>query len=121
MSRSSSALRSQSLDWIGRDLSRAQRRAGSDRHRLAPLVAGALLAALALASVRVEVIRLRYDLADAVAEEKTLLERHRTLTFTVRALRNPIRLSGFAERMGLAQPARVVELPVEAAGAGGAQ
>ena len=74
MSRDSSTVRSQNLDWIGRDFSRAERRAGPGRQHLAPLVAGALLAALALASVRIEVIRLRYDLADAVTEEKALLE-----------------------------------------------
>ncbi len=119
MSRSSGAVRNQRLDWIGRDLSRRHRRMHRERRRVAPLVVGALLAALTLAAVRIEVIRLRYDLADAVSEEKALLEQHRALTFEVRALRNPIRLSEFAERMGLGQPARVVEIPTEAEAAGG--
>ena len=120
MSRSSTALRSQRVDWIGRDFSRSHTTVATRRRRVAPLVAGALLAALALAAVRIEVIRLRYDLADAVSEEKALLEQQRVLTFEVRALRNPVRLTEFAERMGLAQPARVVEIPDRAAGAGAA-
>ena len=120
MSRSSTALRSQRFDWIGRDFSRSHTTAATRRRRVAPLVAGALLAALALAAVRTEVIRLRYDLADAVAEEKALLEQQRALTFEVRALRNPVRLTQLAERMGLAQPARVLEIPDQATYARGA-
>ncbi len=120
MSRSSTALRSQRLDWIGRDFSHSRKPSAARRRGVAPLVAGALLAALALAAVRIEVIRLRYDLANAVTQEKALLEQQRVLTFEVRGLRNPVRLTKLAERMGLAQPARVVEIPNPAADAGGA-
>ncbi len=120
MSRSSTALRSQRVDWIGRDFSRSHTTVATRRRRVAPLVAGALLAALALATLRIEVIRLRYDLADAVVEEKALLEQQRALTFEVRSLRNPVRLTELAQRMGLAQPARVLEIPHQAADARGA-
>jgi hypothetical protein len=69
-----------------------------------------VLAALALASMRIDIIRMGYDLADAIAVEKSLLEERRALTARVRTLRDPRRLNEIARRQGLARAERVIDL-----------
>jgi len=87
-------------------------------------VAGALLAALALASLRLEIFRLRYALAEAVEVEQDLLERRGALVVEVARLRDPRRLRRIARERGFRLPERVIQLeatappstPVAAAG-----
>jgi len=100
------------LDLVGRDMARGDRVFGR-RLRVHPaLLAVALIAALALAALRVDLIRVRYGLADAVADEKALLEQRRETLARVRALRDPARLAGLAEDYGLTRPDRIIELPL---------
>lgn len=69
-----------------------------------------MLAALALASLRIDIMRMGYDLADAIAVEKALLEERRTLTAEVRALRDPRRLAQIARKRGLSRAENVIDL-----------
>ena len=73
-------------------------------------VAGALLAALALASLRLEIFRVRYALAEAVEVEQLLLERRRGLVVEVARLRDPRRLRRIAQQRGFGLPERVIQL-----------
>jgi hypothetical protein len=72
---------------------------------LGTIAAGAVCAALLLVSLRMDSIRLRYALADAVRVEQELLDQQRRLTVQVRHLRDPRRLEALAGELGLA-PAR---------------
>ena len=103
----------------GSDLARV-RQIGRRRGRAFPaLLVGALIAALFLAALRVDLIRMRYGLGAAMSEEKRLLEEQRELTAELRRLRDPLRLARLSRRLGLARPERVIELPpVSAATAG---
>ena len=98
------------VDLVGRDF--AQRRATGRTWpgSFPALLAGVLLAALALAALRVDLIRVRYGLGQAMQEEKQLLEQDRALRAKVGSLRDPNRLASLAPRYGLARPARVLDL-----------
>jgi hypothetical protein len=97
-------------ELVGRDLSHSRTvRRGFER-ALPALIAGALLAALALTALRVDLIRVRYGLGQAMREEQALREQDRALRARVGALRDPTRLARLAPRYGLARPARVLEL-----------
>ena len=97
-------------DLIGRDLAPIRREANR-RSRLLPVaLVGALLAALCLAALRIDLIRQRYALAAAMREEKELLEEHHLLTARVRSLRDPARLARLAHRLDFERPKRVIEI-----------
>jgi hypothetical protein len=97
-------------DLIGRDLAPIRREANR-RSRLLPVaLVGALMAALCLAALRIDLIRQGYALAAAMREEKELLEEHHLLTARVRSLRDPARLALLASRLGFERPERVIEL-----------
>jgi hypothetical protein len=94
----------------GRDLARVRTTPRSGRRLLATLITGALLAAFSLAALRIDILRLRYALADALAQEHALLEEHRAATARLEALRDPARLAALADERGLSRPRRVIEL-----------
>ena len=94
----------------GRDLARVRTAPRSRRQFLAILLAGGLLAGFSLVALRVDNLRLRYALADALAQQQTLLEEHRAATARLEALRDPARLTALAEERGLVRPQRVIEL-----------
>ena len=95
---------------IGRDLAR-MRVLAPRRRRFAPLaLLGMLLAALCLAALRIDLIRVRYGLAEAVRKERSLLDEHRALRARLGTLRDPTRLARLAADLKLARPQRVVEL-----------
>jgi len=71
-----------------------------------------LLAGLAVAALRVDLIRVRYGLAQALEGERTLLEERRNVLAEVRALRDPARLARLAEKRGFARPERILDLPM---------
>lgn len=97
---------------IGRDLA-AMPLQTSPRKRLLPIaLVGALIGGLCLAALRVDLIRQRYDLAEAMKTEKELLDRKRMLTAAVRRLRDPARLARIAEERGFVRPERVIDLEV---------
>jgi len=105
-------------ELIGRDLARVRIAPPSRRRLLAVLLAGSLVAGLSLAALRVDILRLRYALADAVEEEKRLFEEHRVATAHLEALRDPARLASLADTRGLTPPTRVIELAPAAREAG---
>jgi hypothetical protein len=74
------------------------------------LMAGALLAGFSLAVLRIDILRLRYALADALAAEQVLLERRSVEIARLEALRDPARLAALADERDLSRPQRVIEL-----------
>jgi hypothetical protein len=95
----------------GRDLARMRRRERTRHPVLPAALIGGLLAALFLAALRVDLIRIGYGMAAAVREEKALLEVRRGHTAALRKLRDPVRLMRLATAQGLKPPERSVELP----------
>lgn len=77
---------------------------------LGTVAAGAVCAALLLVSLRMDSIRLRYALADAVRVEQELLDQQRRLIVQVRHLRDPRRLEALAGEIGLAPAACLIDL-----------
>jgi len=75
-------------------------------------IALGLLAGLAIAALRVDLIRARYGLAESLERERALLEERRSVLAEVRSLRDPARLARIAEGRGFGRPARIVDLPV---------
>lgn len=109
-------------DLVGRDFARV--RASTARlstRRIAWLVGIAFTCALALAALRIDILRVRYALGAAIREEKALVQQQRQETATLEALRHPSRLVELAEQRGFAPPRRVIDLrraasqPVESA------
>ena len=90
---------------------RRRTEAADKRRWLALAIAGFLLAGLTVTALRVDLIRVRYGLADAVREEKALLEEKRQALARRRSLRDPLRLARLAAERGLARPERIVDLP----------
>jgi len=74
------------------------------------LLVAALLAGLGLAALRIDILRLRYALADAVETERELLEEQRVWTAQAATLRDPARLAELARERGFGRPTRVIEL-----------
>jgi hypothetical protein len=95
---------------VGRDFAQSRNPDRPWRGALPALLAGVLIAALAIVTLRVDLIRVRYGLGEEMKEERELLERDRALRAEVGSLRDPIRLARLAPRYGLARPARVLEL-----------
>jgi len=96
---------------IGRDLADRPAVLAGRTRRAAPWIALALLAALLLAALRVDVIRMRYAQAEALAAEQRLIDRNRDLTVRMRQLRDPARLAERAQALGFVRPERVIDLP----------
>ncbi|MCG8591861.1 MAG: hypothetical protein MJE66_21415, partial [Proteobacteria bacterium] len=87
---------------------RAQRRGALLR---GPLIAAAAAAALLLVALRVDGVRMRYALAHALEQERQLELTQRELTVEVQRLRDPMRLSREADRLGFVRPEALVDLP----------
>ncbi len=75
-----------------------------------PLLMTSILAALLLVALRDEVTDMSYELAEAGALERELLEQKRALTVEMRRLRDPARLVEQAEILGFRRPERVIDL-----------
>ena len=75
-----------------------------------PLLTTSILAALLLVALRGEVTDMSYELAEAGALERELLEQKRALTVEMRRLRDPARLVEQAEILGFRRPERVIDL-----------
>lgn len=110
LDRSSRRRRGTRRTLTGRDLAHV-RTAPRRRRRLpAALLLAALVAGLSLAALRVDILRLRYALADALEQEQDLLERRSVATARLEGLRDPARLASLAKKRGLSRPSRVIEL-----------
>lgn len=105
-------------DTVERDYAPLRTRGRSTSRPWLVLAVGTLAAALLIASVRVSILRLRYQLSAAVTEETQLLERQRAVTVELRKLRDPARLHKLASELGFVRPERVIQLSVPAAGIG---
>lgn len=108
---------------VGKDLAERPRRARRRSGLRLPFALGAIAAALLLVTLRVEILRLRYALADVASQEEELLERSRQATVRVRELRDPARLGRLAAERGFVRPERLlsVALPAPAVAAAPAQ
>jgi hypothetical protein len=101
--------------WIGVDLS-----AGHGRRRmraLLPLLFMAAVAALAIAALRIDLIRVRYAVAAVMEQEEALLEEQRSLIVRRRQLRDPVELAVRARELGFRPAAEVLALPEPTSGA----
>jgi len=102
--------------WVvtGRDVSKSEpprrRLPGIRPAALGVVAAGAVCAALLLVALRMDSVRLRYALADAVRAEQELLDEQRSLTVEVRQLRDPRRLEGLGRELGLAPAGCTIDL-----------
>ncbi len=94
---------------VGRDFSARRTRRGTSSW-LPPVLLGGLVAALLLTSLHVQVIRLRYELADTLSREAKLMDEKRTQRARVSELRSPKRLRREAAALGLVRPERVIDL-----------
>jgi hypothetical protein len=88
------------------------------RARLAwtPLVALAVVCLLALAALRISILRTRYTLGATLQRETELRSRERALMLEVRQGRDPHKLRETATQLGFARPGRVIDLGREARG-----
>jgi hypothetical protein len=106
---------------VGRDFATdtaAPRRA--PRRLLGLLLGGALLAALPLAGLRVQLTTLQYRLGESLRAEQSLDEERRALRVELQRLSNPKRLAEIAAREGFVRPAQVIDLAPVTQVAGGA-
>ncbi len=99
------------LDGVARGLAGGGRVRQPTRRGLTLLLAAVLIAALGVAALRIDLIRVRYGLAGAVREEKALLQERREALARVRALRDPTRLRQLAQEQGFVRPSRITALP----------
>jgi len=94
---------------IGLDVSRTPMRLKT--RSVAPVVVAALVGALVLAVLRMDVIRIRFGLADSLAAELELEEEKRRLTVEMRKLRDPAALSRRAHELGFGRAEQLIDLP----------
>jgi hypothetical protein len=79
-----------------------------------PLVVTLVIAAMFLAVLRMDVIRMRLALAQAFEDELRLEEEKRELTVEMRQLRDPAQLARHAERLGFRRAEHLIDLAPEA-------
>jgi hypothetical protein len=79
--------------------------------KLLPLLILALIAALGVSALRIDLIRTRYAMADALAEEKALITEQRELIVRRRQLRDPAELAVQARARGFRPPTQIIWLP----------
>ena len=103
-------------DTVGRDFAHLHSRGRKPLRPWVAITVGTLAAALLVASLRVSILRLRYQLSAAVTEETELLARQREITVELQELRDPTRLRELATKQGFARPERVIQLSVPATG-----
>jgi len=97
-------------DLVGRDFARVRAPGRLSARRIAWLVGIAFACALALAALRIDILRVRYALGEALREEKSLDQQQRQQIAVLEGLRNPSRLVEVAQRLGFAPPERVIDL-----------
>jgi hypothetical protein len=96
-------------DELRRDWSapRARRRR---RIVWAPIFAATVISLLALAALRVSILRTRYALGETLQRETELLGRERSAAVAAREERDPHRLRELAAERGFGRPERVIDL-----------
>jgi len=78
---------------------------------IVPIIASAIVAALLLVGLRIDLIRMQYAVAEASSIEQELLDEKQALTVEMRRLRDPSRLVERASALGFERPQRVIDLP----------
>ncbi|MGH0038126.1 MAG: hypothetical protein ACQGVK_24100 [Myxococcota bacterium] len=86
---------------------------------VAALVSGLLLGALILVALRIDIIRMRYAVAQALERETEQRGRQREFVVESRKLRQPGRLAEIAAELGYERPTRLVQLPAREPAADG--
>lgn len=99
------------LNLIGLDMA-PQRHTERDQMVL-PTIAAAVLGALLLVGLRMDVVRMSYASADSVALERALLDEKRDITVSLLRLRDPKLLGERAAELGFAKADRVINLSAE--------
>lgn len=94
--------------WIGVDL--AGEDSSRNARRLLPLLVLALVTALSIAALRIDLIRIRYAMASVVERETELREEQRNLIVRRRQLRDPTELAAQARLRGFRPAAQVIIL-----------
>ncbi len=103
--------RATSGDLVGRDFARVRISAGRMRARpLGWLLAASFACALAVAALRIDILRVRYALGAAIRDEKALVQQQRQQTAALETLRDPARLVLLAREREFAPPERVIDL-----------
>jgi hypothetical protein len=98
-------------DLVGRDFARVRLPASGLRARpLALLLTTGFVCAFAIAVLRIDILRVRYALGEAVSEEKALVQELRRQSAQLETLRDPARLAEFAHDRGFRRPDRIIEL-----------
>jgi hypothetical protein len=97
-------------DLVGVDFARVRTSAPRRRVWLPAALAGALLAALALAQLRISIFQLRYALGEAGAATRALHEERSRVAARLEGLRGPERLAKLAQTRGFTTPTHVIEL-----------
>ncbi len=95
---------------VGVDLSRSSRR--RTRGAILPWIISAILAALFIVGLRIDLIRMGYASIAALEQEQVLRQQERALTVEMRLLRNHTRLAAEASQRGFEQPSSVIDLPL---------
>jgi hypothetical protein len=80
-------------------------------HKFLPLLVVALIAALGVSAVRIDLIRTRYALASVMDAERALIEEQRNLIVRRRQLRDPVELAVRARTLGFRPISVVLSLP----------
>lgn len=98
-------------DLVGRDFARVRLPSSGLRARpLGWLLFGAFVCAFAIAVLRIDILRVRYALGEAVSEEKALVQALRRQSAELETLRDPARLAELAHARGFRRPDRILEL-----------
>ena len=105
---SARAAASRSIGLIGLDVSRRPFR--FRRRSWIPVFAATAVGMMFLAVLRMDLIRMRFGLAQAFAEELRLEELKREWTVTMRQLRDPAVLARNAERLGFRRAEQLIDL-----------
>ena len=95
--------------WIGVDFAPLANAPSS--RTFIPLLLLALVVALGVASLRIDLIRTRYALAETMAAEQTLIEEQRALIVRQRRLRDPAVLATLAAQRGYRSAESVRTMP----------
>jgi len=95
--------------WIGIDVSSAPVRPAP--RGVYPLLGLAVVVALGVAALRIDLLRTRYAVSAVLERENELIEEQRQLIVRRRQLRDPVELAVQARERGFRPPAHVVTLP----------
>jgi type VI protein secretion system component VasK len=88
----------------------ARRQRPRRRIAWAPIFAVGVVSLLALAALRVSILRTRYALAATLQRETELRGRERSAAVAARQQRDPHKLRELATQLGFARPERVIDL-----------